>query len=147
MQQEKSTSFCNVLRINDRFIKWFEENFMQANPDKFQAVCAGKRANEGADYFEIQGTAIKCENNFILLGIYLGYLLKFDEQVSDICIKASKHLAVLKRLGSCLTKQGKMTISTFLLFQILIIVLLYGTSVVLPAPTKWKRFRKGHAGL
>ena len=23
-------------------IKWFEENYMQANPDKFQAICVGK---------------------------------------------------------------------------------------------------------
>ena len=35
-------------------------------------------------------------------------MLKFDDNVADICEKASKQLAVLKRLGRLLTKQGKM---------------------------------------
>ena len=29
------------------FIKWFENNSMQANPGKFQAICFGKKAYEG----------------------------------------------------------------------------------------------------
>ena len=37
-------------------------------------------------------------------------MLKFDDHVSDICKKASKQLAVLKRLGRFLTKQGKLVI-------------------------------------
>ena len=37
-------------------------------------------------------------------------MLRFDDHVSEICKKASKQLAVLKRLGRFLTKQGKMTI-------------------------------------
>ena len=37
-------------------------------------------------------------------------MLRFDDHVSEICKKASKQLAVLKRLGRFLTRQGKMTI-------------------------------------
>ena len=37
-------------------------------------------------------------------------MLKMDKHVSEICQKASKQLAVLKRFGRFLTKQGKMTI-------------------------------------
>ena len=37
-------------------------------------------------------------------------MLKFDDHVTEICKKASKQLAVLKRLGSFLTKQGKLVI-------------------------------------
>ena len=47
-------------------IKWFEENYMQANPDKFQAICVGKKASVS---FEIVGNSIKCESNVTLLGI------------------------------------------------------------------------------
>lgn len=75
-------------------IKWFEENFMQANPDKFQAICVGKKANEGIQSFEIEGNTIKCENSVTLLGVKIDYLLKFDVHVSDVCKKASKQLAV-----------------------------------------------------
>ena len=39
-------------------------------------------------------------------------MLKFDDHVTEICKKASKqlHVAVLKRLGRFLTKQGKLVI-------------------------------------
>ena len=47
-------------------IKWFEENYMQANPDKFQAICVGKKASEEIVSFEIVGNSIKCESNVTL---------------------------------------------------------------------------------
>ena len=37
-------------------------------------------------------------------------MLRFDYHMSQICKRASKQLAVLKRIGRFLTKQGKMTI-------------------------------------
>ena len=37
-------------------------------------------------------------------------MLKFDAHVSEICKKDSTQLAVLKRLGGFLTKQGKLVI-------------------------------------
>ena len=42
---------------------------MQANPDKFQAICVGKKASEEIVSFEIVGNSIKCESNVTLLGI------------------------------------------------------------------------------
>ena len=48
------------------------------------------------------------ENNVSLLGINIDFMLKFDDHVTEICKKASKQLAVLKRLGRFLTKQGKL---------------------------------------
>ena len=54
---------------------------------------------------------IKCEENVTLLGVNIDFMLSFDDHVTDICKKASKQLAVLKRLGRFLTKQGKLTIN------------------------------------
>ena len=98
-------------------------------------MCAGKEANERIDSFEIQGTTIKCKNSVILC-IYIDYLLKFDEHVSDICKKNSKQLAVLKRLGRFLTEQGKMTIyNSFIIsnFNYFHVVLRFCSAL---APTK-----------
>ena len=83
---------------------------MKANSDKFQAICIGKKSHENIDYFQVGQTNIKCDDNVILLGINLDYMLKFDTHVSEICKKASQQLAVLKRLGRFLTKQGKLII-------------------------------------
>ena len=66
--------------------------------------------HDNIESFQIGQTNIKCEENVTLLGINIGFMLKFDNHVSDICKKASKQLAVLKRLGSFLTKQGKLAI-------------------------------------
>ena len=91
-------------------ISWFEDNFMKANPDKFQAICAGKKCHGNIKSFRIGDTDISCEDNVSLLGVNIDFMLKFDDHVSDICKKASKQLAVLKRLGRFLTKQGKLVI-------------------------------------
>ena len=73
---------------------------MKANPDKFQAICIGKKARDNIESFQIGQTNIKCEENVTLLGINIDFMLKFDNHVAKICKKASKQLAVLKRLGS-----------------------------------------------
>ena len=83
---------------------------MKANPDKFQAICIGKKTYDNIETFRIGETDIKCEINVSLLGINIDFMLKFDDHVTEICKKASKQLAVLKRLGRFLTKQGKLVI-------------------------------------
>ena len=69
---------------------------MKANPDKFQAICIGKKTHDNIESFQIGLTNIKCDDSVTLLGINIDYMLKF---VSEICKKASTQLAVLKRLG------------------------------------------------
>ena len=83
---------------------------MKANPDKFQAIGIGKKTHDNIGSFQIGQTNIKCDDSVTLLGINIDYMLKFDAHVSEICKQASKQLAVLKRLGGFLTKQGKLVI-------------------------------------
>ena len=78
--------------------------------DKFQSICIGKNIHENIDSFQVGQTNIKCDDKVTLLGINLDYILKFDTHVSDIGEKASQQLAVFKRLGRFLTKQGKLII-------------------------------------
>ena len=46
---------------------------------------------------QIENVDIKCEDSVTLLGVSIDFRLKFDSHVSEICKKASKQLAVLKR--------------------------------------------------
>ena len=91
-------------------ISWFENKFMKANPEKFQAICVEKKCHDTIKSFRIGDTDIPFEDNVTLFGIILDFMLKFDDHVTDICKKASKQLAVLKRLGRFLTIQGKLVI-------------------------------------
>ena len=44
-------------------IQWFDKNFMKANPDKFQAICIGKKSHDNIDSFQVGQTNIKCDDN------------------------------------------------------------------------------------
>ena len=83
--------FKSVLEQESLFLNsWFDKNFMTANPEKFQAICIGKKSHENIDSFHVGQTNIKCDDNVTLLGINLDYMLKFDDHVSEICKKASQ---------------------------------------------------------
>jgi hypothetical protein len=65
---------------------------------------------------QIQNNILSCEETVKLLGIDIDYQLKFDQNISNLCRKASQQLNVLKRLGSYLRKLNKFTIfHTFIL--------------------------------
>ena len=87
-----------VLETNSLYlVKWFSDNQMQANQDKFQAICIGKKTNSADLTFNIEGTEIKPEDCVKLLGVTIDYQLKFKEHISNICRKASQQLNVLTR--------------------------------------------------
>ena len=83
---------------------------MKANPDKFQAICIGQKTHDAISSFHLNDTVINCDDNVTLLGIKIDFMLNFNDHISKICKKASQQLAVLKRIGGFLTKQGKLTI-------------------------------------
>ena len=64
-------------------ISWFEENSMKAIPDKFQAICIGKKTYDNIETLRIGETDIKCESNVSLLGINIDFMLKFDDHVTE----------------------------------------------------------------
>ena len=100
---------------------FFFKNFMKANPTKFQAICIGKNAHKNIASFKVDSVEIKCEENVTLLGVNtcIDFMFSFDDHVTDICKKASKQLAVLKRLGRFLTNRANWLPITRSLFQTL----------------------------
>lgn len=102
----------NVL-TNDSLtlVKWFSDNQMQANPDKFQGIAIGQKSKNENLSFNLGGDCIiNCDEEVKLLGVTIDFKLKFDIHISNICKKASKQLGVLKRIGKNLCKLGKLNI-------------------------------------
>ena len=91
-------------------IKWFYENCMQANPEKFQALAVGKRTFSRNPVFQINSVDIYCDETVKLLGIEIDFQLKFDAHIKIICRKASQQLNVMKRIGKYLSRLNKLTI-------------------------------------
>ena len=82
-------------------ISWFDQNLMKANPDKFQAICIGKKTHDNIESFQIGQTNIKCDDGVTLLGmnIILTIYLSMMPMFLKFAKKASKQLVVLNRLG------------------------------------------------
>ena len=94
-------------------IKWFIENNMKANPDKFQAMILSPsfdRQIENDFCFEIDGVTIKPERCVKLLGVYIDDKLKFHDHVSHICRQAAKQISVLRRFSNILSEKEKLQI-------------------------------------
>ena len=58
-------------------IGWFEDNKMQANPDKFQVVIFGKSGFENCKNLDICVSSIQYEEIVKLLGVTFDYMLNF----------------------------------------------------------------------
>ena len=91
-------------------MEWFDRNFMQANPEKFQAIFLAPGHKTGPTDFSIDGIDIKPEKTVKLLGIELDNRLKFDAQISSMCKKAAKQMNALKRIGHLLDQPGRLAI-------------------------------------
>ena len=57
---------------------------MKANPDKFQAICVGKKTYDNIETYRNGDTDIKCDNNVSLLGLNVDFMLKFYDHVTEI---------------------------------------------------------------
>jgi hypothetical protein len=83
---------------------------MKANPEKFQAIAIGKQTKQQSLSFTLDGNKIECESEVKLLGVTIDFQLNFNEHVLNICKNASRQSNVLKKIGTHLTKLGKLKI-------------------------------------
>ena len=60
-------------------LNWFDDNQMQANPGKFQAIVGGKKTFSELKSFSVADINIPCEETVRLLGVELDYQLNFNE--------------------------------------------------------------------
>ena len=92
-------------------MKWFADNYMQANPDKFQVMFMKTSHSHVAlpTEFKIDDICISTSDNVKLLGVLIDNNLNFDEHVKALCKKASSQLKVLFRFKSMIGAHEKET--------------------------------------
>ena len=89
----------NVLETeSDHAIKWFKDNDMIVNPEKFHAIIINKcgRHNELHD-LKIDGEVITSEKSVKLLGIDIDYKINFNNHICNLCKKAAGQLNAICR--------------------------------------------------
>ena len=84
-------------------IKWFSENKMIVNPDKFKSIIIQKdNQTNKPEQFLIGKDFVEVTSLVTLLGIHLDDQLSFNLHISNICKSASKQLNARLRLKSFL---------------------------------------------
>ena len=77
-------------------IIWFENNYMKLNTEKCHLLIAGKKTEH--IWAKVGESKIWEEHKVKLLGVTIDNELKFDEHVSNICLKAGRKLSTLTRM-------------------------------------------------
>ena len=98
-------------------IKWFEDNNMKANPEKFQIMLLKPMHCQTALPLnvDINDMSLEIQNNVKLLGITIDDKLKFDIQVNNMCSRASRQLNVMYRFQKIFKETEKRIIyNTFI---------------------------------
>ena len=76
-------------------MNWVTSNEMAANEKKFQIMLSD---NDDNDAFVFNDVSLTPEHSVKLLGVTIDSNLKFNEHISNLCIKASRQINVLMRL-------------------------------------------------
>lgn len=94
-------------------MSWYEENYLQANPDKFQMLTINLRnvdTNQQNQDIFLNGKVVKNNDQIELLGVKVDDNLNFSNHISDLCKKASRKVGVLTRLRNLIPCSAKLTI-------------------------------------
>ena len=97
------------LEINaDLAVSWFETNYMKLNPDKCHLLVSGHKYEE--NFIKINTSTIWESKEVKLLGVKIDNGLKFDNHISDLCMKANRKLSALMRISNFLSKDKRRVI-------------------------------------
>ena len=89
--------------------EWFSNNYMSANPEKFQCMLMGE-AREDSFSFKIERKQLHPVKQVKILGVNFDADMKFSSHISVICSKASRQLNVLKRLSRFLDEKSRFAV-------------------------------------
>ena len=95
------TRDCHIL------IKWFSENQMKANPNKFQFMIIGKQSSSMQHSINIAGSEIYGSASINILGVDIDERLKFNQHIDSMCQKLSAQINAISRIKSNLCIKAK----------------------------------------
>ena len=100
----------NTLEVDtNSAIDWFINNYMDANPHKFQSIVLGRKRDISFS-ISVQENLIVPTDNIKVLGVTLDDHLKFDAHITNICTTASRQINALKRLAKFLNERSRILI-------------------------------------
>ena len=95
-------------------VKWFTENQMIVNLDKFPAMILQNSRNLK---LEIGSAKIETKNTVKLIGITIDHKLNFEENISELCKRASVQLNAISRLRRFIGKEQTEALTNSFIFS------------------------------
>ena len=99
----------NVSKDAEGATLWYEQNYLDANPDKFQCLFMDRKGLISVS-IPVHNSNIESSNSINILGIHLDSNLNYKCHVKSICTRASYQINALKRVGKYLNVDGKLKI-------------------------------------
>ena len=121
-EANSTDDLLKILKENQESpVKWFRENNMIVNPDKFKAIVLqkGNKNNNINITLNIENITINTSKLAKLLGITIDNKLNFEEQITVDCKKASLQPNAISRLQKYMGKKEKEAIINSFIYSIL----------------------------
>ena len=121
-EANSTDDLLKILKENQESpVKWFRENNMIVNPDKFKAIVLqkGNKNNNINITLNIENITINTSKLAKLLGITIDNKLNFEEQITVDCKKASLQPNTISRLQKYMGKKEKEAIINSFIYSIL----------------------------
>ena len=109
--REHETVRCRMKTRGQQALSWYSNNFLLANPDKFQSLNINPRKlDNNKNDITLSTNDLDIANTELikLLGVHIDENLNFTEHISKLCIKASKKVGVLSRLRNLIPCKAKL---------------------------------------
>ena len=109
--RDHETVGCRMKTQGQQALSWYSNNFLLANPDKFQSLNINPRKldkDKGDKTLSINDLDIANTELIKLLGVHIDENLNFTEHISKLCIKASQKVGVLSRLRNLIPCKAKL---------------------------------------
>ena len=87
-------------------MKWFNANFIKANPAKFQFMLMDRKYTHNVTLDPV-GIQLKSQESVKMLGFKIDKRLTFDDHIETICKRTGRQLGVLQRLSKDLCNDEK----------------------------------------
>ena len=89
-----------------KLFRWFKNNHLKANPGKSHILLSSKKP----EIVSVDGISIAASSHEKLLGVIIDSELKFENHITEICLKVSKKINALCRISSFMSLEKRRTL-------------------------------------
>ena len=90
-----------LIENGERMTKWYEDNMLQVNFDKYQCMLLGHKNKERTVNISIERENVEQSQSIKILGVHLDEQLNFSYHITEICKRTSRQVGILNRLRNC----------------------------------------------